>query len=697
MNHITKMGMKGINGHHHENSKKKQPKQLPYLVRVPFNFLIIFIVAASTISLSVGLIGRRFLLEILSPEQVGACSARREESACIGHSEESPKSLPAPVIPEGKEIPNAVYTSKNFNIAASVRSSNPLIQKVAPGVQKVTTSEEIWIDENEDIETDFYLEEHFPAGQHLLVDIKNVDASFLNDEVRLAEAMIGVVTESKLTLLSYHCHALEPMGVSCAGVLLESHIAFHTWPEEGVITLDLFTCGSNPLIPVLQSLVRLFGVPMESDEDLHVEAPTYLWAHKLRGFRKGKDSLSADVGKFLLGVVDFDVKQEVISVKTEYQQIHIYDVIDPRFRDIQTYLRSLKNDTSYESRNRELFQPDRILFLDGFIQSSRLGDEAYHETLVHPGMFAHSNPRNVAIIGGGEGATLREVLKHKTVEKVVMVEIDEVMVNISKQFLPTWNDCSDLIDSADSCFDDPRAQVIFQDALQFFVDLDPKSEEDRFDVIIIDALDPEDDVPFAEALYNNHIFMEHLHQDLSEDGIIILQLGETATSSNPPDEMTRFKNRANLIHLLEQVGMKSFFPYDDFHPGFYAPWSYLVACKTSDCRHNWSLSEPAIDVVLHKRIKRNKSGKSPLKYFDSATMLSLQVPHKAFERLHCRRVPMPIDCEVIQKYGPNITADVVSIVSSASNTRYSPSYSRHLPLLESGIDYEMMKATTSRK
>ncbi|EEC49071.1 predicted protein, partial [Phaeodactylum tricornutum CCAP 1055/1] len=80
-------------------------------------------------------------------------------------------------------------------------------------------------------------------GQHLLVDIENVDASFLNSAHQLAFAMVDVIEMSGLTLLSYHCHGLEPIGVSCVGVLLESHVSFHTWPIEGVITLDLFTCG----------------------------------------------------------------------------------------------------------------------------------------------------------------------------------------------------------------------------------------------------------------------------------------------------------------------------------------------------------------------------------------------------------------------------------------------------------------------
>jgi hypothetical protein len=70
--------------------------------------------------------------------------------------------------------------------------------------------------------------EHQPAGQHLLVDLKNVDKEFLNSEERLAAAIVEVIKEGGLTLLSYHCHALVPSGVSCVGVLLESHISLQS-------------------------------------------------------------------------------------------------------------------------------------------------------------------------------------------------------------------------------------------------------------------------------------------------------------------------------------------------------------------------------------------------------------------------------------------------------------------------------------
>ena len=125
------------------------------------------------------------------------------------------------------------------------------------------------------------------------------------------------------------------------------------------------------------------------------------------------------------------------------------------------------------------------------MQSRSSGDAQYHESLVHPGMFAHPNPKRVAIIGGGEGATLREVLKHNTVEKVVMIEIDEEMVKLSKEYLPFWSDCSSLVSSTANCFDDPRVETYFDDAFQWFIDRfggeDPRTE-DLFDIIIMDAL-----------------------------------------------------------------------------------------------------------------------------------------------------------------------------------------------------------------
>lgn len=140
------------------------------------------------------------------------------------------------------------------------------------------------------------------------------------------------------------------------------------------------------------------------------------------------------------------------------------------------------------------------------------------------------------VSGGGEGATLREVLKHNTIEEAVMIEIDGKLTNVSRTFLPEWSDCSDILvvgseseeeatsTSTLSCFDDPRATVYFEDAFGFFMDEfggeindddgiggtknggttadDDDDGEELFDVIIMDALDPDDFGDFVDKLYN---------------------------------------------------------------------------------------------------------------------------------------------------------------------------------------------------
>ena len=639
------------------------------------------------------------------------------------------QNLPAPRLHGGKVMPQTRYTGmafpENGRGRDAVRSSHDLhIQEqeeclvtatgtgenndettcrstsssannagadAPPPAQQYNTTNPPPIDENE---------EHLPAGQHLLVDIKNVDADFLNSEERLAEAMVEVVALSELTLLSYHCHGLIPEGVSCVGVLLESHISFHTWPDEGVITLDLFTCGSGLLVPVVPVIERLFGVPVEGAGEYHppegtaddgeyipqeedyVPPPRMVWSHVLRGFRPeiegGWRPLEADIGD-TLGKLELNHKKVISTTVTPYQQIDVLDVIDPLHGTSRSYERSLHPEVAtYESMNPELYRPNRRVYLDGVLQSTSRGDESYHEALVHPAMFAHMDPERVAIIGGGEGATLREVLKHNTLEEVKMIEIDEVMVNASREALPGWSDCSDLEGSASSCFDDPRTDLRCEDALAWFIDrfsdevADSSDDEEEvdssdddegddvididaepFDVIIMDALDPQDNIEFADALYNNDVFLGSLYRALTDDGVLVLQLGESPHNSDP-SEQTNNKNRHHIMSMIEDIGFQSMHIYEESHCGFNYPWSFLVACKSDKCRFNWYRNEAEIDLQIHYRMMRTKSGSSPLRYFDGATMKSYQDPPKAWETLYCRREPVPEHCNEYRGYHKGI-------------------------------------------
>lgn len=507
-----------------------------------------------------------------------------EDIAQAGGKKKS-RQLPAPKVIEGKDVPFTTYASKTFQMAGAATSHTLHIDRTTAmimsrskkefdggpnfqvdggnnesnddgwvpcksnacsrGKEKKSTASSLAspsqpqpgaMNSDDSLHNDDSDGLHLPAGQHLLVDIKDVDSNFLNSEERLATAMIELINESKLTLLSYHCHSLVPIGVSCAGVLLESHVAFHTWPLEGVITMDLFTCGGGLLIPTLPAIEKLFGVPSEerNDEDEgDVPQPTMLWSHKLRGFREGfapgyvrsTNPLDGSLGRYVLGKLDFDIKHPLLSTKTAYQSVNIYEVMEPTSRNVNSYHKSLRADEveerSYESTHPEHFGPDKVLFLDGILQSTLFGDAPYHESIVHPAMITHNNPNRVAIIGGGEGATLREVLKYKSVEEVVVLEIDEELVNLCAMYMPEWSDCSDIEGSnATSCFDDSRASMVIGDAITWFIsrfdgDVGNGLEEKKFDVIIMDSLD-------TGGLYNNTSFVNSLFNGLTADGVVSL-------------------------------------------------------------------------------------------------------------------------------------------------------------------------------
>ncbi|MDP6783722.1 MAG: spermidine synthase, partial [Dehalococcoidia bacterium] len=106
----------------------------------------------------------------------------------------------------------------------------------------------------------------------------------------------------------------------------------------------------------------------------------------------------------------------------------------------------------------ELAEFGRSLILDGKTQSTEEDEFVYHEALVHPALVAHHSPRRVFIAGGGEGATLREVLRHRTVRQAVMVDIDREVVEICRRLLPKHHQGS---------FEDPRTQLLFEDAYNY--------------------------------------------------------------------------------------------------------------------------------------------------------------------------------------------------------------------------------------
>jgi spermidine synthase (EC 2.5.1.16)/spermine synthase (EC 2.5.1.22) len=154
----------------------------------------------------------------------------------------------------------------------------------------------------------------------------------------------------------------------------------------------------------------------------------------------------------------------------------------------------------------------RSLLLDKYIQSTERDEHFYHELLVQPAMLLHPNPEKVLILGGGEGATLREVLKHSTVKEAVMVDIDSIVVELSKKYLEHMHQGS---------FHDPRARVIIMDGKEYV----KNAPSSYFDVVIMDLTDPYGS-DIAKPLYSPEFFSE-IKRVMKSDGVIATQAGSS--------------------------------------------------------------------------------------------------------------------------------------------------------------------------
>lgn len=225
------------------------------------------------------------------------------------------------------------------------------------------------------------------------------------------------------------------------------------------------------------------------------------------------------------------------------------------------------------------------LVLDGKIQSSEADEFVYHEALVHPAMLTHPRPESIFIAGGGEGATLREVLAHKTVKRAVMVDIDEEVVSLCRRFLPSWHQ---------NAFDDPRAELHFVDARKYL-----EQSSDKFDVIIIDLVDPLEQGP-ARLLYTRE-FYQIVKQKLGHDGIMSVQ-AEPAEWRN----LDNFTAIANTLRNVFPIAR----PYQAHVPSFLGLWGFVSASQSLDPAE---LTAEEIDTRISTRTSKK------LKSYDGLT------------------------------------------------------------------------------
>lgn len=196
----------------------------------------------------------------------------------------------------------------------------------------------------------------------------------------------------------------------------------------------------------------------------------------------------------------------------------------------------------------ETVEYGRVLYLDRRFQTSESEEFFYHESLVHPPMVTYSDPREVLIIGGGDGGTLEEVLKYRTVERVDMVELDGDVITVTQMFLRGI--CG-------NAFDDPRVNLFIGDGRRFI-----ETSSNRYDVIILDLTDP---MGPSKYVYTRE-FYELCRDHLNDSGILSLH------NDSPFFYSEAFDVIVNTV--------KSVFPYMKqfvtFIPGYLLDFAFSV-------------------------------------------------------------------------------------------------------------------------
>jgi len=242
----------------------------------------------------------------------------------------------------------------------------------------------------------------------------------------------------------------------------------------------------------------------------------------------------------------------------------------------------------------------RSLIIDGLLQSSEVDEFVYHELLVHPAMLMHPNPKRVYIGGGGEGATAREVLRHKSVEKCVMVDIDEDVVAFCREHLK---------ENAEA-FASPKLELVIEDAKKVL-----EEATEKFDVIIMDLDDPLEGGPCYQ-LYTKE-FYEMCKTKLNPGGVLITQAGQAG--------IKRHNIVWSAVHSTLRAVFPQVVPYTQAVYSFMDEWGWHLALTDESMK---KLTPEEVDKRISERIV---GGPDVLKFLDGEALqgaLSLSKTHR---------------------------------------------------------------------
>jgi len=380
-------------------------------------------------------------------------------------------------------------------------------------------------------------------GLHLIGDLTGCrcDPQLLLDGERFREKCVELVNDSGLTIMDVSFHQFDGSGFTGAVVLAESHLAIHTWPETGGLTLDVYVCNysadnSAKARQVFEAIIDHFQ-------------PTDAARHEIeRGEHLLIEPLNDGTGFYI------KARRRIGEWQTRFQKMAIFDTV----------------------------QYGKLFRLDGFNMTSEKEEFVYHENLIHPALAAHNAPKKVLVIGGGDGGSSEEALKHPSVEQVTMVEIDEDVIRVAKEHFGAVHN---------GVFDNPKLRLLIEDGMRFV-----RETSEKFDLIALDLNDP---MGPAEALYSTEFFQQ-LRHTLAPGGALVLHIGSPVAR---PDRVAELAQRLNGVFRIVR-------PYTMYIPLYGSLWAMAVCSDKLDPK---AFTADEID----RRIEQRKL--QDLRYYNGET------------------------------------------------------------------------------
>ncbi len=365
-------------------------------------------------------------------------------------------------------------------------------------------------------------------GLHLTADCFDCTAEmslFLEADL-LSAFVASCVKDTGLTLVgekyvSFSNPDQSPAGVTGTALLAESHVALHTWPELKAVTLDVYVCNfmqdnSLKARQLLELLIQRFDPARCTRQELQRGSPQ-------PGLATEQLSTATHYRTQL--------QQRVMQKQSQFQQIEIADT-----RDF-----------------------GRIMRIDQAMMTSEKDEFFYHENLVHPAAITHPEPKTALIIGGGDGGSSRQLLKHPSIERIVLCEIDEEVVSIAREYLPSIHQ---------GALNDAKVEHVYADGFAYV-----QNSDEQFDLILLDLTDPlSPDGSSLAATCMTEDFFRQCCARLTTQGMLVMHLG------SPFYHPQRYRD---TLHKLA-AAFPLVRPYSVFIPLYGAEWGMAVASMAAD-------------------------------------------------------------------------------------------------------------------